>query len=279
MKSFLFPMLLTAGGLGVGLAVYLANRAERADPTNKSGVASTASTETRATRPPILRPVNDDSEVDDLFAGSRETRPPAVIAKYPPSSIDDDPPAPFLGSTQPMIDLMPPKQAVVDSGRTEVDPLTNPKPGAGEQPRWALERAVSAMAAPALAFEQVGLPREVKPSEPPRPWDWGGEIDQFLATLRTMSDRLPPPASTSLRVPTPVEKIVGSAKLLVSNEYSEEMSVVVNDVCYRLEPKQQREIKIPAGAYTFQVLQLQTEPQRREIAEGEERPLRIYTRR
>ncbi len=68
-------------------------------------------------------------------------------------------------------------------------------------------------------------------------------------------------------------------RVRLSNEYLEEMSVVVNGVAYRLLPGQTRTIQVPPGLFTYQVLQLQRTIQERMIEPGEEKPIRIFTQR
>lgn len=69
------------------------------------------------------------------------------------------------------------------------------------------------------------------------------------------------------------------ARVRLSNEYLEEMAVVVNGRSYRLVPGETRTISVPAGSFTYQILQLQRNPQYREIAPDEEKPIRIFAQR
>ena len=72
---------------------------------------------------------------------------------------------------------------------------------------------------------------------------------------------------------------LGMGRVRLSNEYLEEMSVVLNGATYRLLPGQTRTIQVPAGLFTYQVLNLQPTLQQRTIEPGEEKPIRIFTQR
>jgi len=58
----------------------------------------------------------------------------------------------------------------------------------------------------------------------------------------------------------------------------QDVTIHVNGTPYLLAPGNARTFTIPAGAYTFQILPWQTEPQSRTIAAHEDRPLRVYLR-
>jgi outer membrane murein-binding lipoprotein Lpp len=100
------------------------------------------------------------------------------------------------------------------------------------------------------------------------------QIEDDVKALRQMGN----PAVTSKFGPgTDIGNRLGRVRL--TNEYLEEMSVVVNGVAYRLVPGQTRTVSVPAGTFTYQVLQLQPNVQTRTIAPDEEKPIRIYTQR
>jgi outer membrane murein-binding lipoprotein Lpp len=97
------------------------------------------------------------------------------------------------------------------------------------------------------------------------------QLEDDVRTLRAA----PAPSSTSKFGPGNSATRTGRIKL--SNDYLEEMSIVVNGMSYRLAPGQTRTISVPAGPFTYQVLQLQRMPQERYINPDEEKPIRIYT--
>ena len=54
------------------------------------------------------------------------------------------------------------------------------------------------------------------------------------------------------------------------------MSVVVNGLSYRLAPGAERQIAVPPGEYTYQVLQIHNSPRVRQIAPNESKTFTIY---
>jgi len=83
------------------------------------------------------------------------------------------------------------------------------------------------------------------------------------------------PDSTSKRDAMDSASKLGTIEL--KNEFVQEYSVLVNKKSYRMPPGTKRELKVPAGPFTYQILGLQFEEQLREIAAGEVKPIRIYT--
>lgn len=100
------------------------------------------------------------------------------------------------------------------------------------------------------------------------------QLEDEVRILRQLANA---PSSTSKREAYDINARMGRVRL--SNEYLEEMSVVVNGVSYRLMPGQTRTIQVPPGIFTYQVLQLQRTIQERPIEPGEEKPIRIFTQR
>jgi outer membrane murein-binding lipoprotein Lpp len=100
------------------------------------------------------------------------------------------------------------------------------------------------------------------------------QLEDEVKVLRQLANT---PSSTSKRESFDTTARMGRVRL--SNEYLEEMSVVVNGVSYRLLPGQTRTIQVPPGIFTYQVLQLQRAIQERTIEPGEEKPIRIFTQR
>jgi len=108
------------------------------------------------------------------------------------------------------------------------------------------------------------------------------DVELLKARVRQLEDevkllRQASPSSTSKRESFDTAARMGRVRL--SNEFLEEMSVVVNGVSYRLLPGQTRTIQVPPGIFTYQVLQLQRTIQERAIEPGEEKPIRIFTQR
>lgn len=103
------------------------------------------------------------------------------------------------------------------------------------------------------------------------------KVRQIEEDVKLIRQFVTNPSSTSRREATETAPKMGRLKL--ANEYLEEMSVAVNGVSYRLLPGQTRTINVPAGTFTYQVLQLQASAQVRSIAPDEEKPIRIFTQR
>lgn len=109
------------------------------------------------------------------------------------------------------------------------------------------------------------------------------DVDALKSRVRQLEDEIRmlrlgnAPPSISKREAYDTTARMGRVRL--SNEYLEEMSVVVNGVSYRLMPGQTRTIQVPPGIFTYQVLQLQRTIQERPIEPGEEKPIRIFTQR
>jgi hypothetical protein len=96
-------------------------------------------------------------------------------------------------------------------------------------------------------------------------------LEEELKILRKAAK----PDSTSKRA-TNGDAAAKMGRVKLSNEYPEEMSIVVNGTAHRLVPGETKTINVPAGVFTYQVLQLQRNVQERTIAADEEKPIRIY---
>ena len=82
--------------------------------------------------------------------------------------------------------------------------------------------------------------------------------------------------TTALRPDFDAATVRGRARVRFINEFHEQMSVVVNGTAFWLLPGEERLVPVPAGDFTFQVLQLQRFPQERRIAADETKTVRIY---
>jgi outer membrane murein-binding lipoprotein Lpp len=94
--------------------------------------------------------------------------------------------------------------------------------------------------------------------------------------IREIKRRVGDNSSTSLRPDMDSATARGLGRVRFINEISEEMSVVVNGKSFRLLPGQERLIPVPAGNFTYQVLQLQRVAQERRIAAGETKTFNIF---
>jgi len=99
------------------------------------------------------------------------------------------------------------------------------------------------------------------------------DIQDIKKDIREIKRKLDGGPSTSVRSESLYQ---GQGKVRFINEFTEEMSVVVNGRSYRLVPGQERLITVPPGDFTYQVLQLQRFPQERKITADETKTVRIF---
>lgn len=100
------------------------------------------------------------------------------------------------------------------------------------------------------------------------------DIQDLKKEIRDLKRRVEDGTSTSRRFDTDSTTRDGRVRFI--NEFSEDMSVVLNGRSYRLTPGQERLISIPSGEFTYQVLQIQRGEQVRRITGGETKTIRIY---
>ncbi len=105
-------------------------------------------------------------------------------------------------------------------------------------------------------------------------------IDMLELDIIEMKKKLDRNNGTTALRPTndgvPPTTMKGQGRLRFVNQFSEEMSVVVNGKSYRLMPGEERVVGVPPGDYRYQVLQLQTQAQERRITADETRTITIY---
>ncbi len=103
------------------------------------------------------------------------------------------------------------------------------------------------------------------------------DIQDIKKDIREIKRKLNDNASTSYyRSESDSATTRGQGRVRFINEFSEEMSVVLNGRSYRLLPGQERLLTVPPGDFTYQVLQLQRYPQDRRITANETKTIRIY---
>lgn len=101
------------------------------------------------------------------------------------------------------------------------------------------------------------------------------DILEIKKDIRDIKRKLNDTSSTSLRLDTDAAtRSVGRVRFV--NDFSEEMSVVINDRAYRLLPGQEKLVTIAPGDFTYQVLNLQRFAQVRRISADETKTIRIY---
>lgn len=102
------------------------------------------------------------------------------------------------------------------------------------------------------------------------------DILEIKKDIKEIKRRLGDNTSTSLRPEFDSAATRGQGRVRFINEFSEEMSVVVNGRSFRLMPGQERLVPVPPGDFTYQVLQLQRVAQERRIAADETKTVRIF---
>jgi hypothetical protein len=107
------------------------------------------------------------------------------------------------------------------------------------------------------------------------------QIDDKLSQMMTRTSASSPVAGGAIPgVPQPMAGPLGAAKGTVRlvNEYSVEVSLLLNGKAYRLGAGETRNVDAPAGDYTYELLQsgAQSKPVTSQIKDGETVTLRIH---
>jgi hypothetical protein len=107
-------------------------------------------------------------------------------------------------------------------------------------------------------------------------------LDQDLRTIkddiRQLKRRVGDGTTTALRPEYDAATFRGQGRVRFINEFPEMVSVIVNGRPFRLMPGQERMLPVPPGDFTYQVLNVQREPQVREITADETKNIRIFPR-
>jgi hypothetical protein len=80
---------------------------------------------------------------------------------------------------------------------------------------------------------------------------------------------------TALRPVTPTDQQAGKGTVRVVNEYPVQISIVVNGTSYRIAPNRTQDIEVPAGEFTYQLLEAGAASTKSAIKERETVTLRI----
>jgi cell division protein ZapA (FtsZ GTPase activity inhibitor) len=102
------------------------------------------------------------------------------------------------------------------------------------------------------------------------------DIQDIKKDVREIRRQMGERTSTALRPDYDSATFRGTGRVRFINQFSEEMSVVVNGRSFRLQPGEERLVPVPPGEFTYQVLQLQRVPQERRISADETKTVRIY---
>jgi hypothetical protein len=101
------------------------------------------------------------------------------------------------------------------------------------------------------------------------------EIEKLRKSVDALQARLSSTQTSAQYGPA----ALGNGRVQLVNEYPEQITIVVNDRSYRLLPGESRVTDaIPAGAFSYQILSVQAQPQNRTLAANETYTIRVYPR-
>jgi hypothetical protein len=89
-----------------------------------------------------------------------------------------------------------------------------------------------------------------------------GEMRRKMAELES---KMPTTSSISKRIDSSKMDPIRMGKVKFTNEWIEEVSVVLNGIAYEILPGNELTVPVPAGQFTYQVLNLQRRPQTRMV--------------
>jgi hypothetical protein len=99
------------------------------------------------------------------------------------------------------------------------------------------------------------------------------DVETELNRLRAQYSALSPSRST---VPTPTSPLTGKGLVRLVNDYPIEVTMVLNGTTYRLPPRQTMDVHVPAGEFSYQLLEAGGTVVRKPIREQEVVTLRIH---
>jgi outer membrane murein-binding lipoprotein Lpp len=101
------------------------------------------------------------------------------------------------------------------------------------------------------------------------------DIQAIKKDLRELKRKVDGGSSTSLR---PGFDSATGARVRIVNTHPYEMSVVLNNLSYRLAPGEEKLIRVPAGSYNLELLNFPGERRSGELAAGETKTFTIFPR-
>ena len=102
------------------------------------------------------------------------------------------------------------------------------------------------------------------------------DIQAIKKDLRDLKRRVGDGTTTALRPEYDSTTFRGQGRVRLINDFPEEMSVLLNGRSYRLLPGQERQVAVPPGDFSYQVLQIHRDPRVRQIAADETKNITIY---
>ncbi|MCS7271778.1 MAG: hypothetical protein NZ703_11925 [Gemmataceae bacterium] len=144
---------------------------------------------------------------------------------------------------------------------------TNKKLAAMQQQLQQLNELLRGRPASSDAPALMGLVEEVR-----RLRDRLGEVEADLSKLRSQYSALSPTRGVPA-VPAPV---AGKALVRLVNDFPADVTMVLNGVTYRIPPRQTVDINVPAGEFSYQLLEAGGTLVRKPIREQEVVTLRIH---
>jgi seryl-tRNA synthetase len=100
------------------------------------------------------------------------------------------------------------------------------------------------------------------------------DLSKQLDALKNKTSQSFRPNTTAPAAPV-VDAMAGKATVRIVNEYQVEISMVVNGTSYKIAPSKSYDVTVPAGDFTYQLLQTGSAPTRSQIKEKEFVTLRI----
>jgi len=103
------------------------------------------------------------------------------------------------------------------------------------------------------------------------------QLSKDLAALAVKFDASGKVVAKSSPVNEPLK--VSAGRVLLKNDYLEEMTIIVNSTTYRVVPGQEMSVTVPAGTFSYQVPQLQNVVQSRNLKADETYTIRVHPQR
>lgn len=101
-------------------------------------------------------------------------------------------------------------------------------------------------------------------------------VSELEKRVKKLEDGVTEKKSTSAASPVPNTPITGAkGTLKLVNEYATPVSLIVNGTSYPLDPQQTKEVEIPAGSFSYELLGTTDAKRSSTIKEGETVTLRI----
>ena len=109
------------------------------------------------------------------------------------------------------------------------------------------------------------------------------QVSQIQVDLNALTQKVEANANKIVAKSSPMNENpgmrTGNGRVLLKNDYLEEMMIIVNGTQYRLVPGQELSVTVPSGSFNYQVPQLQSLVQTRRLASDETYTIRVHPQR